>query len=221
MNTRKSVSDRLRRLYTATAEKLTASQLSALWALTQLTLKNPAAPIRLDESNEKLAEAIVGLVECKMVVRGDRTNIVRLVYPELDADGYRYIAETIVPKFFPEGAPQPPKKVAAAEKVNPTNADGPALDWAFRRLRRQATIFFSSGDVELQKELRAKLNTVNGSYHQLMRAFTEDDNSLITIAEKFATTEVTSTAISRAACGWDNFMEWFFGHTIHPGSRAK
>jgi hypothetical protein len=97
----------------------------------------------------------------------------------------------------------------AAKDAKKPKQDGPTLDWAYRRLRRQALLFFGQnlkrdGLTENLKKFREDLEAVPSSYKALrdqVEMLVENDSKL--------------------HGDWDSFMEEFFGHEIHPGSRSK
>lgn len=90
----------------------------------------------------------------------------------------------------------------AAEKKTKKEPSGPTLDWAFRRLRRQLLIWGAdqlSYGPEEKSGLRERLEVVESGYSNLRSKF-ESLNDFKNLK-------------------WEDFMEFFFGHEIHPGSR--
>jgi hypothetical protein len=91
-----------------------------------------------------------------------------------------------------------------AKKAKPAKEQVSKLDWAYRRLRYQAVLYFAPVDakgkearqeqVEARKALKEQFEALPHSYSALR------DGSGI------------------GQRGWDGFMDHFFGHVIHPGS---
>lgn len=88
------------------------------------------------------------------------------------------------------------KAHTAPKKPKKENAER-TLDWAFRRLRRQAVNFFGGDDAEKRSELREKLDSIMSGYASLADQFGGYDSK-----------------------SWLEFMESFFAHEIHPGARG-
>lgn len=89
------------------------------------------------------------------------------------------------------------------KKKTKREPSGPTLDWAYRRLRRQALLFYGKGlDTEAKKSMREDLEAVSPHTYSALHE------------------HVTRAAMYKSQ-SWTDFMDWFFGHEIHPGARAK
>lgn len=86
--------------------------------------------------------------------------------------------------------------------------EGEGLNWAYRRLRRQAYLYFGQNlkrdgfDGNL-KILREELESVPESYKMLRQ-----------VCERLVEND------SKIHGDWESFMETFFAHVIHPGSQS-
>lgn len=124
--------------------------------------------------------------------------------------------EPVVEK--PAEKPAPIKKqVPTPKKAEPvpqkTNDDGSVttLNWAYRRLRRQFFLHVRDGIEEAKKkEFQEHLNAVPESYSALRAAAIHDDPVLYAVLG----------GRKEAPNKWEDFMESFFGHEIHPGARG-
>lgn len=88
-------------------------------------------------------------------------------------------------------------KAHAAPKKPKKEGGERTLDWAFRRLRRQAVNFFGGDDAEKRSKLREELDRITSGYALL--------------ADQFG---------GHTSKTWLEFMESFFAHEIHPGARG-
>jgi hypothetical protein len=99
----------------------------------------------------------------------------------------------------------------AVKKLAVQKAKSGELNWAYRRLRRQAYIYFGrglkrDGLTGNLKMLRDDMDAVSENYTALrdkMKLLVDNDNKLAEMGD------------------WDTFMNDFFGHVIHPGARSK
>ncbi len=98
-------------------------------------------------------------------------------------------------------------KKVPAKKAAPAVTAAPAadkkkvikLDWAFRRLRNQAAIFFSGGNKDKKKALMEALE-VTSKYEQVQNYFNGGDADHVE--------------------EWTKFMNHFFGHRINKQVEA-
>lgn len=124
-------------------------------------------------------------------------------------DNIRMVAAAVkAPKAAAKPAKPAAEKPAKPVKAKKEIKEGAhALNWAFRRLRRQAVLFFAGDDPEKRKALREHLETkCDESYSSLRRMFESEDVDM----KKYLT----------KGRDFDDFLESFFSHVIHPGSQS-
>lgn len=165
----------------ATVSALTAKQIAVLTAVFEAAEKTPENHV--DRKGVKFSPDVFNRLKKDELV-GSHGKFVWVT-----KKGAKALESAPTPEAPVEEPKAPAPKAPRAKK-----ASGPTLDWAYRRLRRQALLFFGNGmEDEARKELREHLESLPHSYKALRGAFKDSE--------------------------FDSFLEWFFGHEIHPGSR--
>jgi hypothetical protein len=211
---RKSLTDKTLRL--SKKAELDAAQLALLAALVQTSTPNGSPPPAKVKGFTKAdmhtaATKLQELGWITIAAKGDAVVVGLLGgHDHHDVRAEAVAARIKLPEVevVVEAAKPIAKVVKPAAVSTPKDPNVISLNWAFRRLRRQCTIFYGGNDKDKQAELRKDLENVEESYNALRRQFEGDNNKLGAIARV-------------EGRGFDDFLEWFFGHEIHPGSRAE